>query len=231
MKRALLLIIAAFSLTVGFSASALAATRYWSVTIFTPAASDTSHTLNVAYNVLSTEANDVYTVKLYQNEVEVGSQVVDHGKGGNSGAFNIALPSNGTYNYMISANNTTAAEVKNTDTKTVKIVDGPKPSVTTVTVNNADQNGSTGATGTTAANGAETATTAATTAAGQTNGANNTNGQVDASGDNKTGSGTLGAETTNKKSNNKLSWAAGLAGTAALLVAGYYWIRRRSELE
>ena len=228
MKKALLLIIAAFSLTFGFSASALAATRYWSVTIFTPAASDTSHTLNVAYNVLSTEADDVYDVSLYQNEVLVGTQHVDHGKGGNSGAFNIALPANGTYNYNISANNTTAGEVKVTDTKTVKIVDGPTPTVTTVNVNTANQTGAAGNAATAAANNA-----AATGTAGQTNGATTTNnGQVTdkaANTGNNAGS-SLGASTTKAKASNNDKWYWVGAGALVLAGAGYYWFIMRPKL-
>lgn len=231
MKKSLLLIVTALSLTLGFSATALAATRYWSVTIFTPAASDTSHTLNVAYNVLSTEANDVYDVSLYQNEVLVGSQHVDHGKGGNSGEFTVALPVNGTYKYQVSANNTTASEVKNTDTKTVKIVDGPTPTVTVVNVNTASQNGgSGGGTGTT---GTGTGTTGAGSGAGQTNGASTSNGQVTdkaaTTGSQNAGT-ALGANTTKAKASSNGKWYA--LSAAILVIAGgaYYWFIMRPKL-
>ena len=229
MKKLLIALALACSLTLGFGASASAAARYWTVSMYTPAASDTDHTLNVAYNVLSTEADDVYDVSLYQDEVLVGTQHVDHHKGGNSGAFNVSLPANGTYKYQISANNTTAGEVQMTDAKTVKIVDGPSPTVTTVTVNTANAAGQTNSTG--ATNGGTGA------GAGQTNGASTTNGTANGTVSNQAANtsnnaGTsLGATTTKtaKKSNGK--WYA--LGAAILVVAGgaYYWFMMRPKLE
>lgn len=234
MKKLLLLIVAVFSLTVGLGSQASAATRYWSVTMFTPAASDTDRTLNIAYNVLSTVATDKYNVNLFQNDVQIDSQFVDHGKGGNSGAFSVTMPANGTYSYKISAENISAGETKTTDTKTVKIVDGPSPTVTTVTVNTAGQNG----TGTT---GATTAAANTGTGAGQVNGATTntgtgtTNGTVNADGSSNTtakkNGDVLGSETAKAKASDKGKWYGLGAGAIVLGGAAYYWFVMRRKLE
>ena len=232
MKRLLIALALAISMSFGISAQALAATdRYWDVQIMTPAASSSDHTLNVAYNVLSTVADDVYDVTLYQNEVSVGTQHVDHGKGGNSGVFNLTLPTNGTYNYQISANNTSAGgEVKTTDVKSVTIVNGPTPIVTTI--NTASSQAATAAGSAGSAGEGNTGSNDNGTGAGQTNSSNGTGSVSDkAATTNKAGS-ALGASTTKAKTSDK-KWY--FIGAAILILGGaaYYWFiyRAAGELE
>jgi VCBS repeat-containing protein len=238
MKKLLLLIVAVFSLTAGFGAQASAATRYWSVTMSTPTASSTNHTLNIAYNVLSTIGDDTFTVTLFQNNVSIDSQLVDHPpKGGNSGAFSVTMPTNGTYSYKIQATNNEDTDldtkVKTTDTKAVKIVDGPTPTVTTVTVNTAAaQDNGAGAVAAAPAAAAAGEVAGAATATGQNGTAN---GTVNADGSNKTtdkSGDVLGSQTAKAKAaSDNGKWYGLGAGALVLGGAAYYWLVMRRKLE
>lgn len=143
MKRLIVTTLVTLGFVFAQVGSAAAAARYWKVDIFDPAASTVNRTLNITYNVFSTlpEDND-FTVELFENSVSKGTQTIDHANG-DSGAFSINIPANGTYTYKVVATNVDAAgETKESETKTVQVVDGPAPNV--VTVNNASAAGGSG---------------------------------------------------------------------------------------
>lgn len=226
MKKLLIAIAVTIGFGFGFSAKVLAETRYWDIQIMTPAASSSNHTLNVAYNVLSTVETDVYDVSLYQNDVLVGTQHVDHGKGGNSGSFNLTLPHNGTYRYQISAKNMNAeGQTKTTDIKIVQITDGPTPTVTTVSVSTANATGANSAANNTNASSNTTQANSASTGTVTDKAATTSNAGT-----------ALGANTNKEKEAAKAStnnkWYVA-AGVAALALAGgaYYWFAMRPKLE
>lgn len=130
MKRLLLAVITAFAFllqTVGVEAS----TRYWTVDIYQPSAT-TNKTLNVEYKVVSTIAEDDFTVELFENNISKGSQNVTTSNG-DSGVFTIALPSAGTYSYYVVATNSGAEAPKTSKTVSVQVSNAPEPTVTTIT--------------------------------------------------------------------------------------------------
>jgi VCBS repeat-containing protein len=136
MKRLIASLALGLGLVLANVSSATAAARYWETQMFDPAASTVNRTLNVEYKVFSTLAeDDDYTVKLFQNNAEVASQTVANPHG-DSGVFSVSIPATGTYTYKVSATNHEAAETKESAEKTVQVVDGPAPTVTTVFVNN-----------------------------------------------------------------------------------------------
>lgn len=136
MKRLITSLALGFGLILANLGHADAATRYWEVQMYDPAASTVNRTLNVEYKVFSTLAEDnTYTVRLFQNNAEVASQIVNKPYG-DSGVFNISLPATGTYKFKVEATNVEATETKSSAEKTVQVVDGPTPTVTTVFVNN-----------------------------------------------------------------------------------------------
>ncbi len=163
MKRLLALIgiTLGLLLSVGTQSAAADANRYWLVQMYQPAVTETSRSINVSYEVLSTIAEDSnYTVTLYQNETPIDTQTINHPYG-NSGVFTVAVPGTGTFAYKISVANVNAGETKVSTTKTIQIVDEPKAAVTSVTVTHATS-GSAGAT-TTNGSAASTSETAGTT--------------------------------------------------------------------
>lgn len=116
--------------------SSSAAVR-WTVNIYDPSAT-TNKTLNVRYQVLSTvRGDDKYTVELFENNISKGSQSIEHDYG-DSGVFNIAIPSAGTYTYKVKATNEKFGnDVLFSAEKSVQVSNAPEPTVTTVTVNQA----------------------------------------------------------------------------------------------
>lgn len=234
MKKLLLLVISVFSLAIvaGSHASAATPANSWKVELYTPALSDTKRSLNVEYKVLSiNEADDTYSVKLFQNEVEVSSQMLNHPYG-DSGVFNVSLPANGTYSYKVSVDNVNAGQTKVSSSKSVTIVNGPQPIVTTTTVSNGGQ----AATGTTtAANGSQAAVTGTNTGTANTNTSSNqnaaNNGQVTdqaASTDKKDGE-ALGAATSKNNASGNTKWFILGAVVLGLGAGAYYWVIRRGR--
>lgn len=206
-----------------------ATTRYWKVDIFDPAASTVSRTLNVEYKVFSTiESDNLYNVKLFQNNVEVATQSVDHPYG-DSGVFSINIPATGSYTYKIEAVNVDAGQTKLSSEKTVQVVDGPAPTVTTVFVNNTPAGGA----GQVAGAGAPAV--AAAPEAGAVAGAETGEGQVsaEAANDSQDRGDVLGAEKTEAAKNNKTrNTAIGIAVAVAILGGAYYWfiVRPRNSI-
>lgn len=234
MKKLLISIVFSLVAVLGFAPSALAITaeapsvsnRYWQVQLFTPALNDSNKTLNVEYTVLSTLSGDnSYTIKLYQNNVAVGSQNISH-PNGDSGVFALSLPSTGSYTYKIDVTNNVAGETKTSDTRTIQIVDGPAPIVTTIQQAAATTNAGVGeATNFAAGAGGQTSSDKKDDAKDKSVG-----GQVTDKAATTADGKSLGAKTADKKSNST-KWA--LTGVAVLLIGGiaYYWLVLRNKLE
>jgi hypothetical protein len=229
MKRLITSLLVILGLVFAQVGAAGATPRYWKVDIFDPAASTVSRTLNVEYKVFSTVDDNDFTVELFENAVSKGTQSITHANG-DSGVFSINLPATGTYKYKVVVDNNVAGETKESAEKTVQVVDGPAPTVTTVFVNTAAAGG--------AGAGGAGGGVAAAPAAGQVAGAAvGEAGQVTdqaattGSNDNK---GVLGAETAadNKKSDNNRNWYIG-GGIVVALGAGaaYYVLRMRRANE
>lgn len=233
MKKLLLFVASVFSLAVVFGTSAMAATptNSWKVELYTPALSDTKRSLNIEYKVLSiNEADNMYGVKLFQNDVEVGSQALNHPYG-DSGVFNVSLPANGTYTYKVSVDNINAGQTKVSSSKSVTIVNGPEPIVTTTAVSNGGQ----AATGTTAAAdgsqaavaGANTGTTGTPTSGGNASNDGKVTDQA-ANTDTKDGE-ALGAATNKDNASGNTKWFILGAIILGLGAGAYYWLIRRGR--
>lgn len=225
MKRLIASLVVSLGLVLANIGTAAAATRYWEVRIFDPAASTVNRTLNVEYKVFSTLAeDDDFIVRLFQNNTEVATHTVAHPHG-NSGVFSISIPATGTYKYKVSATNTEAGETKETAEKTVQIVDGPAPTVTTVFVNNGTD---TGGIQTAAAGGANAADGSG---AGEVAGSTANEGQVSAEGsatdENKEDSGDVLGESGTTDNNNRRNIALWIIVAVAVAGAVYYWFLAR----
>lgn len=201
-----------------FSLSAVASAtpaNGWRVNISDPA-DQTSKTFKVQYTAFSIGAEDQITIELFQNGSSVGSQTTTKAYG-DSGAFDVTVPANGTYSYYIKAKNSTDEAPKTTNTVSVTISD---PTVVTVasTTPGSSSGGGSGA-------GAESTagTNAAATQPGQVgdSGASTNNNSSD---DKKEES--LGAKITK----NSLTWIIGIPALFALAAAlGYYFWQRRAD--
>jgi hypothetical protein len=221
MKRLLLGLITFLTITI-LPASATAVVR-WKVEIFEPTTSTVNHSLNIAYNVQSIESSDTFTVELFENGASKGTQEIDNGRGGDSGAFNVNMPANGTYSYKVTATNHGDSDAtKDSNTVTVQVVNGPEPTIIHVS---------------------NPATTTASTAGGGAGGTNG-GGQVAGSqtdGQNKQGQGNvtdkaattekgnkgvLGAETKGSKKSSWWKVPAIVLVVLAILYAGYLFFRR-----
>lgn len=242
MKRLLSLLVSSIAISTLFlSSSVSAATRYWKIDMYQPAAT-TNKTLRVEYKVLSTIATDTFTIELFENNVSKGSQFVAHSDGnyaGDSGVFTVPIPAAGTYSYKILATNHGAGnETKTSDTKSVQVSDAPNPTVTTVTVTqNTTPTAQTAAANTAGGQGgggAEAAgqVAAATTAAGTTAPGEAATTTTGTNGTDNTGSSVLGAEATaaktkavNRTGRNIALGSAGIIIVAAIAYAIY---RRRA---
>lgn len=213
--------------------------RYWKVDIFDPAASTVNRTLNVEYKVFSTlETDNDYDVKLLQNESQVGAtQQINHVYG-DSGVFSVSIPATGSYKYQVVATNNDAGETLFSAEKTVQVVNGPTPTVTTVFTNTGAAGGGAGGVQGQGAGGAGAGGAgggvAAADGGGQTAGAaTDEDGQVtdEAAKDTKD---VLGAESTadDKKDSSSRKWLYGgglLAAVVAGAVAYYLLVMRKAD--
>lgn len=218
-------IIASLALTLGLVfanvTGASAVTRYWQLEMFEPTASTSNRTINIEYKVLSTVSTDTFEVKLFQNDAQLGTQTASspHG-GGNSGVFNVSIPATGTYTYKVTAKNN-ADSSTDEKSRTVQVVDGPSPTVTTVFVDNGTPAG--GATAQTA--GATGAGTTATT--GAVAGAETGTVSDEAAKDDK-------SPVKNTASTNKNDYTLpAILVVAAIMAFGYYWywIRPKTDIK
>lgn len=236
MKRLIASLVFSLGLVMANVSSAAAVTRYWQLQMFDPAVT-TSRTINIEFKVASTIREDEFTVELLENGTskEVRGIATDYG---DSGVFSVALPATGTYTYRINATNSGDSTTK-TESRTVQIVDGPAPTVTTVFVNNAAADGG-GGQGAVAGAGGQGAGGAAVAgndaeagnvaAAATPDGETATNDQGATTDDPNNQGDVLGAEaaaSTTKSSRGGLY--AGLATLVLAVAAGaYYFLRIRS---
>lgn len=223
MKRLISTLVCFFSVIL-LTSSASAVTRYWTVDIYEPSAT-TNKTLNVEYKVFSTDGTDQFNAELFENNVSKGTQSITH-PNGNSGVFNITIPSAGTYSYFVRATNSNVVTPKDSKTVSINVSNAPEPTVTTVTVqqNTGGAGGVGGGTGAGGAQagvaqpavaGAET-TTPQTSATATTTPANN--------------QGVLGAEAAKNRTQAQKNRNKYLIPSALFVVlagAGYYLYRKR----
>ncbi len=125
MKR--LIISLVFALGILLNTSSASAFEQWKFQMFEPTTT-TQTTLNIEYKVLSINKDDTFTIKLYQNDLELATQNVTTDYG-DSGVFIINIPASGSYTYKTTALNGTEEK---TETRTVQITDAPQPIVTIV---------------------------------------------------------------------------------------------------
>lgn len=222
-KKFLATTLVILGLVVAQFGSALAApTRYWTVDMSTPEASSSNRSLYIAYNVFSTLTDDNdFIVELFENTVSKGTQAIAHANG-DSGAFSVNIPANGTYTYKVVATNVDASETKESDAKTVQVVDGPAPNV--VTVNTATTS-STAGTGSGGRGGAE-----GSGVAGDSDG----DGIVDeeAASTDKEANDVLGDSDKEDDKNDNQGWGNTIAVIILLLaISGgyYYMVMRRAN--
>jgi hypothetical protein len=228
MKR----LIASLAVSLGLvlaNVSIVRAAEQWRLEMFNPAASTTNRTINIEYKVFSVVASDKFEVKLFQNNVEIGTQNIDTDHG-DSSVFSVNIPTTGTYTYRIDATN--SGDIGNTESKsrTVEVVDGPAPTVTTVFVNN-------GAAGGQGAGGAQTAAAGGagaggSGASGQVAGETADEGTVSAEGsatdENSENPGdVLGDSETTANNNRRRNITLGVALVLVVAGAAYYWFLAR----
>lgn len=227
MKRLITTLLLTFGFVFAQVGSVTAAPKQlWKLDMFDPAASTTSRIINIEYKVFSTISGDTFSVELFENDAPKETQSVTHAYG-NSGKFSVNMPTTGTYAYKIKATNIgdlNPTTQTREETKTVQVVDGPAPSVTTVFVNNAAGGGQ----------GGGGAQVAAPVAAGQVQGATTNAGEnaADQANDTKPGD-VLGASAKTTDNNRNRTRNYTIAGLAVLLAAGtgywYFVFRKRNE--
>lgn len=224
-------LIASLAISLGMvlaNISTVAAARYWELQMFDPAAT-TNRTVNIEFKVMSTEKSDTFKVELFENgsSKEVKNIATPNG---DSGVFSVSLPASGTYTYKIDATNNGNAST-DTESRTVQVVDGPTPIVTTVFVDNGAGGGQ-GAGGTQAAATGGGANTAGGAGAGEVAGAAANEGQVSAEGaatdennqSENTGDVLGESDNTTASNNRRRNITLGIAAVLAAAGAAYYWL-------
>lgn len=237
MKRLIVSLAVSLSLVLANISTAGAATRYWELRMFDPAASTTSRTINIEYKILSTIDSDTFDVELLENDTPKG---LHDDTLSDSGVFTVNIPATGTYTYKVTATNNTDNST-DTESRTVQVVDGPAPTVTTISVNNNAGGQVAGGVQPALANGGADAGGEA--AGGQVAGAAANAGQVntgsDAATDATSGIGDengdiLGASAEESEGATQNRWRTPLLVLLVLGAAGggYYWfiLRPRKSL-
>ncbi len=221
MKRLIASLLLALGLLFAPVAASAVSSPYWELNMYNPATT-TDRKINIAYHVLSTTKTDTFKVELFQGITKVAENNITH-EYGDSDAFTVDLPASGTYTYKTVATNNADASTKE-ESRTIQVVDGPQPTVTTVFVTNPNQTqGGGGGTGTGATTGA--------TAGGATQGTATTSGQVgDSSSTDQPNEDVLGAEAQDQKEDSNTSIVAWIIIAAAVVLgAGYYWFYIRQS--
>lgn len=198
--------------------------RYVSVDISKPATT-ANKTLNVQYTVLSTVNTDDFSVELFENSISKGSQSVTHANG-NSGVFNISLPTTGTYSYKIVTTLVSGDSENGTtyDSKTINVLitTEPTPTVTTIA---ADTSGGGAAAGTNgSAQGAQGGAASGNTGTVTDDAASTTGDKDVLSDENKKSDEEKAAD------NRKLLYGIGLIALLAVGLA-YMYIQRLKSLD
>lgn len=222
MKRLITSLLLALGILFAPVAASAFTSPYWELNMYNPSAT-TDRKINIAYHVFSTTKTDTFKVELFQNvTTKLAEDNITH-EFGDSGAFTVDLPASGTYSYMITATNNTDLTEKS-ESRTVQVVDGPAPTVTTVFVNNAGAAG-----GGQGAGGAAAGAQAAATPEGQVAGAAAQEGQVseEAATDTQKGD-VLGAAAKVAATNNRgRNIAIGTIVAVVVLGGAYYWFLAR----
>ncbi len=125
MNRITTLLVGAFLLlaTVSFNLG-LAQAAYLKVDIAAPDQEINLKTFNIEYIALSTDADDDINVKLYQNGSVIKSATTTKPYG-DSGAFSVTVPADGTYEYYFTA--TTATDTASSAKRNVVVDTVPAP--------------------------------------------------------------------------------------------------------
>lgn len=97
----------------------VSAGHYWKVKMSTPASIINSRSFNVEYTTLSVEENDDIAIEALQNGVSMGTKTTTR-PFGDSGAFAVTVPADGTYQYYMKATSSIDG-TQTTETKTVTI--------------------------------------------------------------------------------------------------------------
>jgi hypothetical protein len=225
MKRILTIVLMFLALCLPATVSATASNG-WRVNISDPA-DQTSKTFKVQYTAFSTTASDKITVELFQNNASVGTQTTLKPYG-DSGAFDISVPSNGTYSYYIKATNSSDETPKTTNTVTIAVHD---PAVTTITPATATRNVSADEGTDVAANGSAGGSTQNTNSNGTVGEDSASDKKSDDSKDSKDSDDKKVLSDASSKSSNLPWYIGGLALVIAAIASGYYWIQRRDSAE
>lgn len=117
MKRLTTLLLTGMSLLL--ISTPVMTTHFWQIKMSTPASVINNRTFNLEYTTLSVEQDDDITVEAFQNNVSVSSQTTTKNFG-DSGAFSITVPADGTYQYHLKATSSIDG-IQTTETKSVTI--------------------------------------------------------------------------------------------------------------
>lgn len=225
----LLISLAVLGLALLPSTPALAA-HYWELKMSDPSSSNQTRTFNIDFVTLSEESTDQFTVRLYQNNVELASKTTTKPYG-DSGSFQVTVPADGTYTYHMTATTTGGEEIEEKTT--------PEKAVTVSTPTEGGQSNVTTTGGSTTSNSgrvADSSTTRNRTTNGTVQGNNsavNETGQVDSQAvTDVDGQDVLGEETdvdADSAARNRGWWL--MAAIIGILAALYYWFyARRGQL-
>jgi VCBS repeat-containing protein len=225
MKRLIASLVLSLGLVLA-NVGSVAAARYWELQMFEPTASTTNRTINIEYKVLSTEEADTFDVELFENNVSKASH---QDISSDSGVFSVSIPANGTYTYRIDAENSDDPGNPQSESRTVQVVDGPAPTVTTVSANNANATGGAGG-----GAGGQGAGGVGGSGAGEVAGETADEGQVGAeaaSDENQSGD-TLGAAANDAAANiRSRNTAIAIVLAVAAVAAAYYWFIMRPKVD
>jgi hypothetical protein len=221
-------LIASLALSLGLvlaNVGSVFAAETWRLNMYDPSAT-TERTINIAYQVFSTSSVDTFKVELFQDVTELAEQNVTN-PNGDSGKFTVNLPASGTYTYKIVATNNNDLTTQD-ESRTVQVVDGPAPTVTTVFVNNGAGGGQgaggTGAGGANAADGGQgTGEVAGDVADEGTVGA-------EAATDENQGD-VLGAENDEAAQARSRNTAIAIVLAVAAIGVAYYWFIMRPKVD
>lgn len=201
----------AFVLVLGTPVSAA---HFWKFETSEPAATSQNRTFNLEFKTLSTDPADEFTVKLFQNGSEVNSTGITTDYG-DSGVFSVTVPTDGVYQFYMSATSSVDSTTLTSTTRNVEVKGREVQVVSTDTT-------------TGAAGGVQGATAGV---AGDTNGdgvvdERDVEGQVDeGAASDETNEDVLGQE--DKADSSTSDWLWAIFSALAILAAAYYWFYYR----
>jgi hypothetical protein len=150
------------AIVLSITATTYAQSVFWQLDVSTPTFTQQTATFNLDYNVVSTEANDEFTVELLANGTTIESQNVStSGKYGYNGRFVRSNVPEGTYTYIVKATRSADTTTQQTAPKTVS-VDVPDARIVTATTTTPNGNTATAVAATTSPDATATGATAIT---------------------------------------------------------------------